>query len=62
MDYGKIGRGDRRERGSGNEGVGIDVGSALVVRARRATCSRSSWYGGRRDGHVKEMIWLICLG
>ncbi len=62
MDYGKIGRGDRRDRGSGNGGVGIDGGGALVVRALRATCSRSSWYGGRRDGHAKEMIWLIRVG
>ena len=62
MDYGKIGRWDRRDRGSGNGGVGIDGGGALVVRALRATCSRSSWYGGRRDGHAKEVIGLSVLG
>jgi hypothetical protein len=52
---------DRRGGGSDNGGVCI-VGGALVVRALRATCSRSSWYDGRRHGHAKEMIWLIRVG
>ena len=53
LGYCEIGRKDRRGWGSGNGGVGVYVGGALVVRALGPAYKRSSKYGGRRCGHAK---------